>query len=166
MGAQHHRLPREHYEGRVWASFTVCIENRKAFFVDAGIVKVFVDFLKEVVEKHDFRAIYCFMPDHLHLVLLGGSDVLLGGSDRSSVLRGIEDFKQATGYWLKSQPPRIRWQKGFYDRIIRARELGIIVRYVLDNPVRRRLVREWRDYPFIGSIGMDLETFLQELGPE
>ena len=159
MGTQHHRLPREHYQGRVWASFTLCIEKRRAFFVDPAIVQVFVNFLEEVAEKHDFNAIYCFMPDHSHLILLGRSDV-------SDILSGIEDFKQATGNWLKCRIPLIRWQKSFYDRIIRARELGVQVRYVLHNPVRRRLCSEWRDYPFIGAIGMDLETFLQQLGPD
>jgi REP element-mobilizing transposase RayT len=159
MGTKHHRLPREHYKGRVWAAFTLCVENRKAFFVDPRIVQVCVNFLIEVAEKHDFRAIYCFMPDHVHLISLGRSDC-------SDILAGIEDFKKATGYWLESQFPNIAWQKSFYDRIIRARQLGVVVRYVLDNPVRRRLTSEWRDYPFIGSIGMDLETFLQELGPD
>jgi len=46
------------------------------------------------------------------------------------------------------------------------KELGPHVRYVLDNPVRKGLVREWREYEFTGAIGMDLETFLQEMGPD
>jgi REP element-mobilizing transposase RayT len=96
------------------------------------------------------------MPDHVHLVAMGTSE-------RSDVLRGLEDFKQLTGYWLKPRIPLFRWQKGFHDRILRANELGPAVRYVLDNPVRKQIVREWRDYRFIGAIGLDLETFLTDL---
>jgi len=96
------------------------------------------------------------MPDHLHLVAMGSSE-------RSDVLRGLEDFKQLSGYWLKTGMQLFKWQKGFHDRILRANELGPAVRYILDNPVRKQIVREWRDYPFIGSIGMDFETFLSDL---
>jgi len=60
----------------------------------------------------------------------------------------------------------IRWERSFYDRIIRARELGNKVRYVLNNPVRARLVSDWRDYPFTGAIGLDLEVFVEELSTE
>jgi hypothetical protein len=99
------------------------------------------------------------MPDDLHLISLGQAD-------RSDVLRGIEEFKQISGYWLETHHAQVHWQKSFYDRIIRAREIGICLRYLLDNPVRRGLVSHWREYPSIGAIGLDLETFLQELGPD
>jgi len=56
-----------------------------------------------------------------------------------------------------------RWQPGFHDRILRSNELGPAIRYILDNPVRKQIVRVWRDYSFIGAIGLDLETFLADL---
>jgi REP element-mobilizing transposase RayT len=100
-----------------------------------------------------------FMPDHAHIISMGNSDV-------SDLLLGIERFKQASGYWIKRHRPAVCWQSGFYDRVIRARQLGGVVRYVIENPVRARLVSNWREYPFIGSVGLHLETFLQELGPD
>jgi REP element-mobilizing transposase RayT len=159
MGTKHHRLPREAYQGRVSASFTLCIADRKKAFADPVVVERFITVLHKVAEKHDSRAIYCFTPEHVHLILLGNSD-------SSDILRGIEDFKQTTGYWLKRGQLMFQWQPSFYDRVIRARELGQHLRYVLDNPVRRGLVREWRDYRFIGAIGMDLETFLKDVEPD
>jgi REP element-mobilizing transposase RayT len=122
-------------------------------------VNAFVFLLKQVAEKYDFRPIYCFMPDHLHLISLGRSD-------HSDILLGVEDFKQLSGHWLGDQMPTVRWQKSFFDCVIRQPELGSIVGYILDNPVRARLVAHWREYPFTGAIGMDLETFLEELGPD
>jgi REP element-mobilizing transposase RayT len=159
MGTRHHRLNGGAYRGRVSATFTLCVAERKRLFVTAPVVEVFVSFLQKVVEKRDFRAIYCFMPDHLHLIASANSD-------NSDVLRAVKHFKQVTGYWLKQNLPLFKWQSSFYDRIIRARELGSHVQYVLDNPVRRGLVREWRDYRFIGAIGMDLETFLRDMAPD
>jgi REP element-mobilizing transposase RayT len=156
MGTKHHRLPRECYQGQAAVRFTLCIASRKRVFTSNRFVGVFVAFLKEVAEKYQFRAVYCFMPDHLHFVAVGSNE-------RSDLLRGVEDFKQLTGYWLKPRAPLFHWQQGFHDRILRSNELGPAVRYILDNPVREQIVREWRDYPYIGSIGMDLEAFFSDL---
>jgi REP element-mobilizing transposase RayT len=128
-------------------------------FRDSDVVETFVEFLSIVARKHDFRSIYCFMPDHLHLVSLGLTD-------RSDVLQGIDEFKQLSGYWLGLRVPPVRWQKSFHDRIIRTHALAPMVQYLLENPVRRGLASHWREYPFTGAIGLGLETFLQELGPD
>jgi len=150
MGTKYHRLPRDCYKGRIAASFTVCLKKREPFFVDPNIVQLFVDVLKKVAEKHTFFAIYCFMPEHLHLIFLGRGE-------NSDLLRGIEEFKQVSGYFLARRYPETKWEKSFHDRILRFEELGAKVRYVPDNPVRRGLVGNWREYPFSGSIGLDLE---------
>ncbi|SRR6266704_4720252 len=159
MGTRHHRLPRECYRGRVSAAFTLCLMERRPFFTEPSLVGVFVDFLKEGAEKHLFVAIYCFMPDHAHLVCIGRND-------NTDLLRGVEHFKQASGYWLAKQHPNTKWQKSFHDRVIRTPELGTKVRYVLNNPVRRGLVTDWRQYPFTAAVGVDLEAFLEELPPD
>jgi REP element-mobilizing transposase RayT len=99
------------------------------------------------------------MPDHLHLIILGKHD-------DSNVLRGVEDFKQLSGYWLASNFSEIKWQKSFHDRIIRAQEFADKVRYVLDNPVRAGFVLNWREFPFSGAIGLDLEVLLEELATQ
>jgi REP element-mobilizing transposase RayT len=57
--------------------------------------------------------------------------------------------------------PGMKWQKDFYDHVIRTKEDMVTqVRYILDNPVRKRLVSFWEEYPFRGSIGCNLEDFL------
>jgi len=157
MGTKHHRLSREYYKGRVCASFTLCLERRTSFFTTTAIVRVFVGFLEKVADKHDFKAIYyCFMPDHAHLISLGSSV-------NTDLLRAVQQFKQYSGFWLAVTHPVVRWQKSFYDRIIRADELHTQIAYVLDNPVRWGLVDDWRKYPFTGAVGLDLEEFLQNL---
>ena len=159
MGTKHHRLPRERYQGRVSAAFTLCVSGRKTLFVASSIVRVFADLLEEVAEKHLFKAIFCFMPDHVHVICIAKDD-------KADLLSGIEEFKQRTGFWLGSDYPSVKWEKSFHDRIIRStEELAAKIRYVLDNPVRRGLVADWRDYPYIGAIGLNLQTFLDELRP-
>ena len=94
------------------------------------------------------------MPDHLHFILEGESE----DSDlwKTAVL-----FKQLTGFWLSQNHPAIKWQKDFYDHVLRQdEELKKHIYYILDNPVRKRLVADWRDYPYKGSIHESLENIL------
>jgi hypothetical protein len=44
------------------------------------------------------------------------------------------------------------WQEGYWEKVLRVDEdLGRVVRYVLENPVRANLARTAGDYPFTGS---------------
>jgi len=56
---------------------------------------------------------FCFMPDHVHVILRGGSA-------SSDTRMAFARFKQASGYWLGRNRPGITWQKDFYDRVLRA----------------------------------------------
>jgi len=159
MGTKHHRLPRDRYRGRVSAAFTLCLQDHRTLFVEPSIVRCFADFLRKVAENGIFNVVFCFMPDHCHLISMG-----IG--DDSDLILGVEEFKQLTGHWLSTNYPEFKWEKSFYDRIIRnTEELAATVRYVLDNPVRGGLVSNWYEYPYSGSIGLDLDTFLEELAP-
>ncbi len=98
--------------------------------------------------------VYCFMPDHLHVLLQGGDE-------EADLWKVVVEFKQRTGYWLSLNVPGVSWQKGFFDHIIRRSEdLAAHVRYILDNPCRKALVSQWQDYPFKGAIGYELEDVL------
>ena len=156
MGTKHHRLPHEAYKGEVCVSFTLCLQARRNFFVHPGIVDIFVNLIAKIATNHAFDAIYCFMPDHLHLILFGKSN-------ETDLLQAVRDFKQRTGYWLARHHTGIGWQKSYYDRVLRTQEIRGHVAYVLDNPIRRSLVRDWRNYPFIGAVGRDLEDFVNDM---
>jgi putative transposase len=146
-----HRLPPESYRGEVRVAFTCCVADRFPLFADADVVKVFLGLLRVATEKHHCTIlIYCFMPDHLHLILRGNS------AD-SDVRQAVIVFKQSSGFWLKQHRPDVHWQKDFYDHIIRRDEdLGAQIRYIAANPVRKGLVNDWQEYPHTGAIGVDL----------
>ena len=78
-------------------------------------------------------------------------------------MKSAGNFKQQSGFWLGQQRPAFHWQKDFYDHIIRANEdLGTQIRYIANNPVRKGLVSDWHDYPFTGSIGIDLKAVIED----
>jgi REP element-mobilizing transposase RayT len=148
-------LPEGFYKGETTAVFTLCIKDHLALFTESSIINAFLDALKEVVLKGDYIIpVYCFMPDHQHLIIRGTRD-------SCDIRQAIIRYKQKTGFWIRRNKINAKWQKDFYDYIIRKPEdLSVQVRYILDNPVRKRLVSCWQDYSFKGSIGCKLEDVL------
>jgi REP-associated tyrosine transposase len=151
-----HRLPRNAYVGRVNVAFTACVADRQNLF-DEDVVSAFVDTLRQALSKFDCSApVYCFMPDHLHVIIQGDAE-------HSDTRAAMAAFKQKSGFWLSRHRPGRAWQKDFWDHALRCDEdLGAQVRYIAENPVRKGLVRCWRDYPFTGAIGHDLGEILAD----
>lgn len=119
------------------------------------IVDIFTDILNSVITKTGcIVPVYCFMPDHQHLIITGTQN-------DSDIWKTIVSYKQKTGFWMSVNRPVIKWQKDFYDRVIRTHEdTAVQVRYILDNPVRKGLASSWQEYPFKGSIGCKIEDVL------
>jgi REP element-mobilizing transposase RayT len=150
-----HRLPREFYIGKISVAFTLCLKGDSQAFIENEMISMFADILTSAVTKNGcIVPVYCFMPNHQHLIITGTCI-------NSNIWKAIVFYKQKTGFWMSVNKPEIRWQKDFYDHIIRANEdIANQVKYVLDNPVRKRLVLSWEEYPFKGSIGCKLEDVL------
>jgi REP element-mobilizing transposase RayT len=153
-----HRLPKEFYKGEVSVAFTLCLKGDIATgfsLREPTIVNIFTDILTSVVAKTScIVPVYCFMPDHQHLIVTGTCE-------NSDVWRTIVSYKQKTGFWMSVNKSGIRWQKDFYDQVIKRQEdMADQVRYILDNPVRKELVSSWQEYPFKGSIGCRMEDVL------
>ena len=150
-----HRLGPEAYVGEVLVAFTACVEERRSLFVQDTVVLPFIEMLTETLERFVCSApVYCFMPDHLHVIVQGRS----ASSDTRAVMSA---FKQKSGFWLARHNTKQSWQKDFWDHVIRRHEdLAAQVRYIIENPVRHGLVRCWQDYPYTGSVGHDLDEIL------
>jgi len=90
---------------------------------------------------------YCFMPDHLHLALEGCHPT-------SDLRRFVKLAKQRSTFVLQTQFHLAKvWQVGYFDRVLRYDEaMDVLVRYILDNSVRARLVAKAEDYPFSGAL--------------
>jgi len=146
-----HRLDLSCYTGHVRASFTVCIKNRKRVFTNSHIVENFTNILDESIKRHScINWVYLFMPDHFHFILEGAS--LDANTWKAVVL-----FKKRTGYWFSKNMPEVQWQKDFFDHLHRKEcDLKDHIYYILDNPVRGKIVGNWEDYPYKGSLNLNL----------
>ena len=150
-----HRLDRDEYQGVVCCAFTCCVQDKQPLFVTSDMFKVFEEKLRGALKKNESDAhVYLFMPDHVHLLLEGRSE-------SSDLWKVIVDFKQATGYWLRSAVRSEKWQHDFYDHILRDEEDDVEkqVRYILENPVRAGIVEDWMSYPYKSSTIYDFSTW-------
>jgi putative transposase len=98
--------------------------------------------------EHQFAVLaHCYMPDHIHLVLQGEAVT-------SDLRRFVKVSKQRVDYAFRTKlGARTTWQEGYYERVLRSDQAtDVVVRYVLENPVRAGLVKRAEDYPFSGAI--------------
>jgi putative transposase len=148
------RLPDFDYRGCHRYFITVCTDAKRPFFENETLVKVVLDVLAEESGKFDFTVWgYCFMPDHLHLVLEGKTT----NADMPAFIRA---FKQKTGYAYRrrlSESIGRLWQAGYYDHVLRRDEdLQSVLQYVFNNPVRKQMVSCFTDYPHLGSFAVEI----------
>lgn len=88
---------------------------------------------------------YCFMPDHMHALLIGRSE-------SSEIDTCITKFRQLSSYRHRQQHKERLWQEGYFDRSLRDEEDTLtIARYILGNPVRAGLCQDSLAYPYSGS---------------
>ena len=95
------------------------------------------------------------MPDHVHLLASGESP-------QSDFKRFVSRAKQVTGFQFAARTGTRLWQRYSWERVLRDDEqTPVVVRYILENPVRAGLVREAREYPHAGSLVLTLDELLE-----
>jgi REP-associated tyrosine transposase len=149
-----HRLPNEMYVGYKTVAFTICVKDNQKLFISEEVFENIEQKLITSLQHYKCSAnVYLFMPDHLHLIVEGHKV-------DSNIKMSIELFKQKTGYWLSKNLPNFKWQKDYYDHIIRNDEdVQNQIRYILNNPVRANLVENWKEYPYKGSTIYNLDEW-------
>ncbi|MFH1540595.1 MAG: transposase [Elusimicrobiota bacterium] len=112
-----------------------------------------IELLKSVSIEFNFIVwVYCFMPDHLHLLIEGCNE-------NSDFKKFISMFKQKSGFYYKRLFQKKLWQINYYEHIFRKEETTKqIVRYILENPIRKGLVKDFYEYPFSGSFMLDVKN--------
>lgn len=143
------RLPAENYVGRNGYLVTVNTHARIPRFANSGVVSYCQQALLQAAGAEDMSVLaYVFMPDHLHLLLMG--------SEGSSLARFMKRLKQQTGFWFKNRTGEVLWQRSYHDHVVRG-DMNLLdaARYVAANPVRAGLVPGWEAYPYTGGRLLD-----------
>jgi putative transposase len=137
------RLKDFDYIGTYAYFVTILTKDRGTYLKEVEVVDSLIGILVEKARSERFSVLaYCFMPDHLHL-LVSGED------DKSNLKKFISLFKQKSGYWFKKNYNKNLWHISYYDHILREEEsIEDVALYILENPVRRGLVSDPKEYPF------------------
>ena len=148
------RLETFDYMGLHRYFLTICTEDRARVFVRAdGVHLVLVELSRTSVDHFAVIA-YCFMPDHLHLLVEGTRD-------DSDFQRFVRVFKQRSSFHWKRRTGSELWQRSYFEHVLRDDEDTFgVARYILENPVRAGLVANPEDYAFQGSLTLSVRDLL------
>jgi len=87
---------------------------------------------------------FCIMSNHVH--------VLLSHYENSpplwNILQKIKRYTAVKANRILGRKNAAFWEKESYDHLVREGEFDRILAYILENPVKARIVKEWNEYPW------------------
>jgi putative transposase len=148
------RLAPALYVGLQRYFLTICCDGKERWLVNPSTRELVLSELRRTSDVEGIAVVaYCLMTDHLHAVVEGIRD-------DSDCLAFVRAFKQRTAF--KQHTGRRLWQSSFHDRVLRDYEsTQAVVRYVLENPVRSKLVDSPAAYPHSGSLSYSKKDLLE-----
>jgi putative transposase len=140
--------------------YSLCFrtESRRRVFVAPSPVELVLSQIQRSAIEERFAVIaYCFMPDHLHL--------LVEGRAHDSQCRQFTGrFRRYSGFYYSRQYGATLWQPTAFERVLRDREQAFrVARHILENPIRAGLAATIDGYPFLGSLVYPLPDLIDRL---
>jgi REP element-mobilizing transposase RayT len=142
------RLERHHYAGHAVVFWTLTLEDRSRGWLSQGFHSMFRELMLHVAAREQlFCPVYCLMPDHIHFMWMG--------------LRLTTDQLNAVKFLRTHLEPALGkgrvWQHQAYDHVLREEErrrntFASVCFYVMENPVRAKLVEFSEQWKFHGAI--------------
>jgi putative transposase len=139
-------MPAFDYQGPYAYHVILLTQGRAPYFRDVSLGRRCIVSLKSAAEENHFSVLaFCFMPDHLH-------GLVLGRGDAANLVTFIQRFKQRTAFQFKRAAGRRLWQQSFYDRLLRGEDdLVQVAEYIFGNPVTSGLAANETEYPLSGG---------------
>jgi len=138
------------YRGCYRYFITIRSHSFERHFVHDELVAKVIELLKSTADQEGFSVwAYCFMPDHLHLLVEGKHD-------NADMKHLVALFKQKTAYWFRSIYGGKLWAPNYHEHVLRNDEATMTVaRYIIHNPVRKGMVEDCSSYPYSGSFELE-----------
>ena len=118
--------------------------NRRPILANAEAARIIFQTFEWLETQGRIRWIcIMIMPDHIHAVIQLGQDQTL-----PKVMGSLKTFTARQINEQRSERSTV-WREGYHDHGIRKDEsLNDIIRYCYENPVRKDLVKQAKDYPY------------------
>jgi len=152
--SQEHKKPKrlESFSYRGYYRYFITIRSHgfKKHFLNNEVVAKLIEILKNTAVQESFLIwAYCFMPDHVHLLIEGKNSF-------ADMKKFVALFKQKTAYWFKGFCGVQLWETNYYEHVLRNDEATkAVARYIIQNPVRKGLVDDCSSYPYSGSFELE-----------
>lgn len=122
---------------------TAVARDRKAIFLQPENASIVIEELHRLTRDGSVTPFaWVLMPDHLHWLFR---------LDRTSLDHCMKTLKarSARVIHLLDGGSGPLWQAGYYEHRLRSeQDLRMQARYIIENPLRKRLVERVEDYPF------------------
>lgn len=140
---------------------TFCTDLRQPLFCDRRVVGLTLEQISRAATECHFAVFaYCFMPDHLHMLVYGECE-------SAECKTFISLAKQYSGFHFRQRFGLRLWQRYGYERTLRnGEQTASVVKYILENPVRAQLVKDVRQYQFAGSLVYGIDELLEWVASE
>jgi putative transposase len=114
--------------------------------VDADVVCGLSERMRRTASEKDFEILaYCFMPDHMHILVEGLS------SD-SHLVPFCMVLRQRLAHFYAGRTGRPLWQPGDWERVLRDEDTTeACALYIFGNPIRQGLATSIRAHRFSGG---------------
>ena len=119
-----------------------------------NIAKIVNDKILEMQSKRYKLVASCVMPNHVHLLIENLAREIAGRHGKNStypVAETLRLLKGSTARHCNQDLDRSGqfWHRESYDRYVRNEmERNRIIQYILNNPVKAGLVKEWKDWKY------------------
>ena len=145
-----HRLDRVFTDAPIYF-VTLCVQPRRRVLDDPRVHAAVVRFGRRGTAVGCRLGRYVLMPDHLHAFVAFDATAEPAAARLSAWAKALKGcISQA---WREAGLGGVRWQKGFFDHVLRTTEsYAEKWGYVALNPVRAGLVSEPGAWPFQGEI--------------
>ncbi len=133
------------------------IHNGVNYLKNPKVAKIVADKIHQYDGKFYELLCYCIMPNHVHLLIdtsiqIQGKDpVKVTDKEYTQVDKILKLIKGGSAYEINKLLNRRGefWQKESYDHYVRSgKELSNIIWYIVKNPLKAGLVKDWEDYKF------------------
>ena len=127
---------------------TFVCKDRAKIFLDENLARMFCKALSLNEEQCNCLWLtWVLMPEHFHGILRLG--------EKSSLSQTIKSLKGSTARIINVELKQSTsiWQQGFFDRALRkCEDRKQVARYIVANPLRKKIVLNIGDYPYWNSV--------------
>ncbi len=130
-------MPQKHRYQRGTFHITTATKGRMPTCTESDIPKRLIRHLCETRAMQDAQLYaFCILPDHIHILVSPGE-------------KGLSGFMHAFKKNSSRDVPKLQWQKGYFDELIRSdKQRGNVIRYIQGNAMKHQLVKEILDWPW------------------